>query len=133
MSNTFKRILAIICGLVILTGAAFLIGKAAGGGGAIEKTVQFSITVNASGDFDLVVDPTEATCNKGDVLTFNITNTPSGGYDAQIQYVISGLPDGSYSLSVNPVNAGQATVLTVNTSLLISNSTYTCSVVGVDI
>lgn len=129
-----KTIKALLLGalIIVLIGGAYVIGRGAGGGGNIEKTVAFSITVNPSGSYEIAINPVDAVITKGDPLTFTITNIPSGGFDAQIQYTVGGLPAGSYSLSVNPVNPGQATILTVDTTLLTSNSVYTCSITGVD-
>jgi len=130
MNRTLKTILIIVACLVVV-GAAYLIGRGALGGG-IEQTVSFSIEVNPSGSFSMAITPSVATVTKGDPLSFSLTNAPTGGFDAQIQYTVGGLPVGSFSFSVNPVNAGQATTLTVDTSRLTSNTAYSCTITGVD-
>jgi hypothetical protein len=130
MSDTLKKIIVGFAALFLIVGA-FLIGRG-GGGAGIEKSVPFSIQVNPSGSYEIAIAPADVTVTKGAPLTFAVTNVPSGGFDAQIQYTVGGLPPGSYSFSVNPVNAGQASVLTVNTTLLQSNTGYSCTLSAVD-
>jgi len=130
VTKTLKTIL-IICAVIVLVGAAYLIGRGASGGD-IQQSINFSISVKASGSFTLTINPADVSIVKGDPLSFAITNLPSGGFDAQIEYAVSGLPAGSYSFSVNPVNAGQVTTLTVDSTKLASNTTYVCSLIGVD-
>jgi len=130
VTKTLKTIL-IICAVIVLVGAAYLIGRGASGGD-IQQSINFSISVKASGSFTLTINPADVSIVKGDPLSFTITNLPSGGFDAQIEYAVSGLPAGSYSFSVNPVNAGQVTTLTVDSTKLASNTTYVCSLIGVD-
>lgn len=126
MNPTLKKVL-IGLAVIFVAAIAFLVGRGAGGG-AIEHSVQFSITVNVSGDFAIDITPKDVLCTKGETLTFNITATPSNGFDADIQLSVGGLPAGSYTLAREVLSPGQyGSVLTVNTALLESNSVYTCT------
>jgi hypothetical protein len=99
---------------------------------SVQHDYPLTITVLVSGDFACVLTPSEVTVHKGELATVEITNTVSGGFDAKIMYLVSGLPDGSYSFSVNPVDPGQATTLTIDSSLLASNTVYVCTLTAGD-
>jgi len=132
MSKTFKAIL-ISLAILICVGGAYIIGRGAGGGGNIERSVAFSITVNPSGSYDIAINPVDAVVTKGDPLTFTVTATPSGGFDANINLTVGGLPSGSYTLTKTTLSPGNwVTTLTVNTNLLTSNSVYCCNLTAVD-
>ena len=131
MSKNLKTIL-IIFTIVLLTGIGFLIGR--GQAGLPEKTVPFSITVNPSGNYTITIAPADQICTKGQVLTFAIVAVPSGGFDADVQLTVGGLPAGSFSFSRAVLTAGSYTsTLTVNTTTLDSNSVYSCNLTAKDI
>lgn len=130
--KTWLKATLIALAIVVLVGAGWLIGRGSGGG-AIEKSVQFSLTVNAAGDFEVTITPADQECTKGTVVTYDIAVVPSGGFDAPVHFTIAGLPDGSYSLANETVGPTTwTTMLTVNTALLQSNTTYSCSLTAVD-
>lgn len=138
-----KRIIGIILIGLFLVGVGFAIAKLVErAGGQIEKDVTFSVIVTAIGDYEIDMTPkntageAELTIPKGQSGTFTITLTPSGGYDAPIEMSVVGLPDGSYSFSVNPIPfnaAGMTTTLTINTATLETNRVYVCSLTARDI
>jgi hypothetical protein len=131
MSKTLKNIL-IVLSIVVLVGAGWLIGRG-GGGGGIEKSVPFTLTVNVAGDFEISITPADQSCTKGQSVSYAITAVPSGGFDAPIWLSITGLPDGSYVFTRNPVEPGAwTTTLTINSALLQSNTTYACNLTAVD-
>lgn len=128
--KTWLKTSLIALAIIALIGAGWLIGR---GGGGIEKSVSFSLTVNASGDFEVTITPADQTCTKGQTVTYDIAVVPSGGFDAPVNLTVSGLPAGSYTLTRNPVEMGAWTSqLTVNTTLLQSNSTYACNITAID-
>lgn len=139
MNQTLKTILAII-GIIALVVVGYVVGRGLlqDDYQGIVKELTFSVVVLVPGDFEIDMGPknefgeVEVAVKKGEPAVFTITNTVSGGFDVKIQYDISGLPDGSYSFSANPVNPGEATTLTVDTSLLTSNSAYVCSLTASD-
>lgn len=128
-SRTFLWILSVLA--VFLGG--FLLAKTIGVGGQIEKELTLTINVSAAGDFVIVATPDELNLKKGESGTITITNTVSGGFDARINYTLTGLPAGSFSFSVNPVNGGQSTILTINSANLASNTAYVCNLSANDI
>lgn len=131
MKNWLK-ISLIMLAAVVLIGGGWLIGRGSGGG-SIEHSVQFSLTVNAAGDFELAITPADQECVKGASVIYTITVTPTGGFDAPVHFTVGGLPDGSYTLANATVGpASWTTTLTVNSALLQTNSTYTCSLTAVD-
>jgi hypothetical protein len=127
-----KKLWVWILAAVLFVGLGFALARIIGKKPAIEHQYQFSIQVNAIGDFLCVLTPTALTLNKGDSGTITITTSASGGFDGQIYFKVSGLPDGSYSFSASPINPGQSTTLTINAALLITNSTYVCQLVAAD-
>lgn len=133
MSKTLKTIL-IILGAVVLLLAGYGIARLLQDTqpSSVQHDYPFAVTVLVSGDFECVLTPGELTLHKGEVGTIEITNTVSGGFDANIMYLVSGLPEGSYSFSVNPVAPGQATTLTIDTATLNSNSVYVCQLTAGD-
>jgi len=133
MSKTLKTIL-IVLAVVVLIGAGFGIARLLQDTqpSSVQHSYPLAITVLVSGDFACVLSPAELTLHKGEVGTVQITNTVSGGFDAKIMYVLAGLPEGSYSFSVNPADPGQATTLTINSALLQSNTAYVCSLTAGD-
>jgi hypothetical protein len=138
-----KKIIGIILIGLFLVGVGFAIAKIIGGvGGQIEKELTFSVIVTAIGDYTLAMTPVngvgepELTIPKGQTGTFTITLVPSGGFDADVQLTIAGLPDGSYSFAVNPIPfnaAGMTTTLTINSAPLESNRVYVCNLTASDI
>lgn len=127
MSKTLKIVLLSLL-IVGLVGFAYIAGRGSGGG-LIQRTVPFSITVNAAGAYEITITPADAVVTKGDPLVFTITAIPSGGFDAQIGLTISGLPATSFALGNATLAPGAWTTnLTVNTNLLNANSVYTCNV-----
>ena len=118
--------------VVLFIGAGFGLARIIGKKPAIEHQYQFSVEVKAIGDFLCVLSPTTLILNKGDSGTITITTSASGGFDGQIYFKVSGLPDGSYSFSASPINPGQSTVLTINSALLTTNMTYVCQLVAAD-
>jgi hypothetical protein len=130
--KTWLKATLIALAIVVLVGAGWLIGRG-GGGGGIEHSVPFSLTVTAAGDFAVTITPEDQECVKGAVVTYDIAVVPSGGFDAPVHFTIAGLPDGSYTLANDTVGpTAWTTTLTVNSALLQSNSTYTCSLTAVD-
>lgn len=128
MTNKWKSAFWVALVIILVLGT-FLIAKIFTGP-SIEHQYAFSIQVQVPGDFACVLSPNELILKKGEVGTITITNTASGGFDANIQFKISGLPDGSYSFSVNPVAVGQTTVLTIQSSLLASETGYACQLIA---
>lgn len=131
MTKTLKTIL-IALGVVVLLGIGYIIGQLPTVPSSVQHTYPLTINVTVAGDFVCVVTPDTLNLKKGEIKSIQITNTVSGGFDAKIMYVVSGLPAGSYSFSVNPVNPGQATTLTINSATLASNTVYVCSIVAGD-
>lgn len=132
MSKTLKTIL-IVLACVVFIGAAYLVGRGSSGGGSIEHTARFSLSVTAAGDFAIVVTPEDQTVVKGQTVTYDIAVTPSGGFDAPVNLTVAGLPDGSYSLGSTTLGPTVwTTTLTVNTAALNTNATYSCAVTAVD-
>jgi len=133
MSKTLKTIL-IVFGALALIAIGFGIAEMLQDTqpSSVQHSYPLTITVLVSGDFACVLSPAELTLHKGEIGTVQITNTVSGGFDAKIMYVLSGLLEGSYSFSVNPVDPGQATTLTINSALLQSNTAYACQLTAGD-
>lgn len=134
MSKTLKAILFILAVFVVV-GAAYLVGRGSGGG-AIEHTAQFSLTVNVSGDFGIVISPTDQECSRGDIVTYGIEIVPSGGFDAPVTLTIGGLPDGCWNLGSIILQPGAyTTTLTIDTghASIQSNTTYIGSISAHDI
>ncbi len=136
-----KKILGIILIGLLLVGVGFAVAKliGIGGIGQIEKSMTLTVIVTATGDYEIDISPKNAAGEaeliipKGGTGSFLITNVPSGGFDANISSTFTGLPEGSFSFSVNPVAAGQTTVLTIDATNLTSNSNYGCSLRATDI
>ena len=139
MNQTLKTILAII-GIIALVAVGYIVGRGLlqDDYQGIVKEMTFSVVVLVPGDFEIDMEPknefgeVEVAVTKGTPAVFTITNTTSGGFDVKIQYDIAGLPEGSYAFSVNPVNPGEATTLTVDTSFLTSNTAYVCTLTASD-
>lgn len=131
MSKTLK-VFFIILGITILIGAGFGLARWLAPKPAIEHQYQFSVQVNAIGDFLCVPTPTTLTLNKGDTGIITITTSASGGFDGQIYFAVSGLPAGSYSFSKSPVNPGETVTLSINSALLATNTGYACQLVAAD-
>lgn len=131
MSKTLKIILIVLAGLALI-GVGYGIAQLFQDD-SLERDVTFAVVVKIPGEFAIDMNPknaageSEVAVTKGMPAVFQITNTPSGGYDVKIEYTVAGLPEGSYSFSVNPVLPGQATTLTIQTSGLASNTVYVCS------
>ncbi|MBE3124475.1 MAG: hypothetical protein IMZ57_02320 [Acidobacteria bacterium] len=131
MSKTLKIILIVLAGLV-LVGVGYGVARLLQDNPQ-EQEVTFTVMVSAPGAFAIDMSPKnaagdpEVSVARGTPAVFQITNVPTGGYDAKIEYSIGGLPAGSYSFSVNPVTPGQATTLTIQTSALVSNTAYVCT------
>jgi hypothetical protein len=133
MSKTLKTIL-IVLAIAGLIGAGYGVARLLQDTqpSSVQHSYPLTITVLVSGDFECVLSPAVLTLHKGETATVQITNTVTGGFDAKIQYILAGLPEGSYSFSVNPVDPGQATTLTINGALLQSNATYACQLTAGD-
>lgn len=138
MKQTIKIVLAIL-GVLALIVVGFIIGRGLGQDDqGITKELSFTVVVMVPGDFEIDMEPKneygdiEVAVKKGEPAIFTITNTTSGGFDVKIEYVVGGLPEGSYSFSINPVNPDEATTLTVDTSFLMSNTAYVCSLTAYD-
>jgi hypothetical protein len=131
MSKTLKGVLVALA-ILFVAGIAFLVGRGQTGG-TITDTIQFSINVSPSGAFTLAVDPPEANIKKGDPLSFAITAIPTDGFDAGVGLTLAGLPEGSWMLGSDILTGpGYTTTLTVDTTKLVSNTGYSCSLTGVD-
>jgi hypothetical protein len=122
----------ILCA-VLLIGIGFGLARILKPSAGIEKDYAFTINVLVAGDFVCTLTPAELTLKKGETGTIQITNVVSGGFDAKIQYEAEGLPAGVVSFSVNPVNPGEATTMTINAAGLVSNTTYVCTLTAKDI
>lgn len=130
--KTWLKATLIALAVVVLIGAGWLIGRGSGGGD-LEHSVQFSLTVNAAGDFELAITPADQECIKGASVIYTITVTPTGGFDAPVNFTIAGLPDGSYTLANSTVGPTTwTTTLTIDSAMLQSNTTYSCSLTAVD-
>jgi len=127
-----KKIWVWLLCAVLLIGIGFGLARIIGKKPAIEHQYQFTVEVRAIGDFSCVLSPTTLTLNKGEVGTLTITTSASGGFDGQIYFKVSGLPDGSYSISASPINPGQSATLTINSALLVTNTGYVCQLVAAD-
>ncbi len=142
MSKTLKTILVTLA-VLALVGVGYLVGRALQStDDGREKTVTFSIIVNAPGDFTVTMGPTnaetgdvEVEVTKGQPAVFTITTGAVDGYDGLINLTAS-LPAGiEYALSadgVTPgtdidVTPGTTVTLTVQTAALASNAVYVCS------
>jgi hypothetical protein len=133
MSKTLKITLWSLLIVLLVGGTGYLVGRGSGGGGNIERIVPFSITVNPSGSYEIAITPVDAVVTKGDPLVFSITATMTGGFDASIGLTVGGLPAGSYTFGTTTLTPAQrTTTLTVNTTLLTSNSVYSCNLSAVD-
>ena len=122
----------ILCA-VLLVGLGFGLARILKPTAGIEKDYTFAINVLVAGDFVCTLTPAELTLKKGETGTIQITNVVSGGFDAKIQYECAGLPAGVVSFSVNPVNPGEPTTMTINTAALASNTTYVCTLTAKDV
>lgn len=111
MSKTWKTIL-IVAGAVAILGAGFVIGRQ-----AVTKTVNFTVSVTEPQDFSVVISPASLALNRGQVGTFNITTSASGGYEGDVDLTVVGLPAGTYSLSATRIAVGQSATLTINATL----------------
>jgi hypothetical protein len=127
-----KKLWVWILAAVLFVGLGFALARIIGGKPSIEHQYQFSVQVNAIGDFLCTVTPTVLTLNKGDSGMVTITTSASGGFDGQIYFKVAGLPDGSYSFSASPINPGQSVTLTINSAMLTTNTMYVCQLVAAD-
>ena len=98
----------------------------------IEKEYPLTITVLVAGDFEVTLAPNEVSLVKGQTGTVTVSNVVSGGFDVPIYYDLSGLPTGSYSFAKNPVSPNEATVLTIDSNFLTSNTVYACTFLATD-
>ena len=127
-----KKLWAWILAAVLFVGLGFALARIIGGKPSIEHQYQFTVTVNVTGDFAVILTPATLTLAKGETGTITLTNTVSGGFDALIVYEVSGLPAGSFTFSKNPVSPGESATLTINSALLASNTVYTCQFIAKD-
>jgi uncharacterized membrane protein len=90
-----------------------------GNSGSLTHTTTLPVTVNNSvGDFGGSITPTIQNIAQGSTTTYNITITPTGGFNGGVVLSVSGLPAGtSASFSQNPILGGSgSSVLTLTTS-----------------
>jgi len=127
---TTKQIISLVLVVILAAGVGFLASYIFSQTNQNEKLYNFSITVYPPGDFECVLTPTEVFAVKGELATITITNTVSGGFDCQIWYEVSGGTKDACTFSKNPVNPGETTVLTIDTSKLLSNTTYTGTIIA---
>lgn len=133
--KTWKiALFAALC--ILLVGAGILIGRGAQGQ-AEPQEVTFTLLIKAPGSFTLDMTPKntatgepEIDAVRGTNAIFTITSTAVDGYDAQIEYTVAGLPEGTYTFSQNPAPVGTPVTLTINTSSLASNTAYVCTLTG---
>jgi hypothetical protein len=128
-----KKLWIWILAAVLLVGLGAGLGRILKPSAGIEKDYTFTINVLVTGDFTCTLTPAELTLKKGETGTVQVTNVVSGGFDAKIQYEVTGLPTGAVSFSVNPVDPGQATTMTINTAALTSNTAYVCTLTARDL
>ena len=131
MSKTFKTILIVLVGL-ILVGVGFIVSGLLQDNGQ-EQDLTFSIIVSAPGSFTIDMNPKNAATGdievavvKGTPAVFTITTAAVGGYDGKIKFSVAGLVAGTYAFSANDVAPGATVTLTVQTSGLTSNTCYVC-------
>ena len=124
-----KKVWMAILGILLIISGGVLI-YVFSQSGAQEKYYNFSITVKPAGDFSCVLTPTDFVMVKGEKATITITNTVSGGFDCQIFYSVSGGTKDACTFSKNPVNPGESTILTIDSSKLQSNTTYTGTLIA---
>ncbi len=127
---TTKQIISLVLVVILAVGAGFLASYIFSQTGTQEHQYNFSVTVYPPGDFECVLTPIEVFMTKGEAATITITNTVSGGFDCQIWYEVSGGTKEACSFSKNPVNPGETTVLTIDSSKLLSNTTYTGTIIA---
>lgn len=90
-----------------------------GNSGSLTHTTTLPVTVNNSvGDFGGSITPTIQNIAQGSTATYNITITPTGGFNGGVVLSVSGLPAGTTaSFSQNPILGGSgSSVLTLTTS-----------------
>ena len=132
----------IIIGVLILGGlvGAYFIGKGAAPAPIVQE-LQFSILVEPAGNYTISMLPVnddgeaEISVKKNYSGSFTISNVATTDYTMNIQYDVFGLPEGSYSFSVNPVAPNQDTILTIDTSnaTIVGNTTYVCTLTATSI
>jgi hypothetical protein len=120
-----KIILFIALGLALLVGG-FLIAKALQDDYPVHQ-YNFGVKVVSIGDCSLVLSPDELKIPKGSPGTITITATGIAGFDGKIWLTAFGLPDGSWTFSVNPLPVGGSSVLTIDSSKLSTNMYYGCT------
>lgn len=131
MSKTLKTILIVFAALALI-GVGFIVARSAGGGGQAQKQVTFSVTVTQAADFGLSISPTTLTLTQGEVGYFTVTTSTVGGYAGDLRLALTGLPEGSYTFTVNPLAAGSETTLAVNTATL-EVQTYNCALTASEV
>jgi len=132
MSKTLKLVLIGLMALV-LAGSGNLQGQTQDDPQVQTRT--FTILVKAPGSFTVEMTPKNAETGdievevvKGTAVVFTITTAAVEGYDGKINFSADGLPEGTvYEFSANDVDPGTTVTLTIQTSGMMSNKAYVCS------
>ena len=134
MSKSLKTIL-IVLGIVALIGAGFGLARLLqDNGDPHEKDITFAILVAVAGDYTVDMSPKnpdtgepEVRVTRGAPAVFDIALAMVDGFDVPVDLEVTGLPDGSYSFSVNPIPVNGTSRLTIQTTALVSNTAYVCT------
>jgi hypothetical protein len=89
----------------------------------------FKLAGCGTADFGVAATPTSQTVSPGSPTTYNVTVTPSGGFNGAVSLSASGLPAGA-AASFSPNPATGSSTMTVTTSASTPVGTYPVSITG---
>ncbi len=96
------------------------------GGGSATSTASFTVTVP---DFSLAASPANQIVVRGASTSYAITVTPNGGFNGNVDLVISGTPAGA-TTSFAPSSTGSTSTLNIQTTNSTKTGSYTLTITG---
>lgn len=133
MSTTLKTIL-IVFAVLALIGGGYAVARLIQAQDTQTKEVSFTILVNTPGDFTIDMNPKnpdtgdiEVEVTKGQPAVFTIQVRALEGWDSPVRFTVTGLAEGTYAFSENPVPVDGFTTLTIQTGTMPSNSAVVCT------
>ncbi len=100
-----------------------------GTSGSLAKSTTISLTVNPQGNFTLSASPTSLTIQRGASGNSTITVTPQNGFNSNVSFSASGLPNG-VTASFNPSSTASTSKMTLTAGSTAATGTVTVTVTG---
>ncbi len=102
-----------------------------GTGGGVTRQASFTLTVSASPDFTLSVNPTSQSMLQGQTASYSVSVAALNGFNSQVSLSVSGLPSGANGVFSNPSGTPNfASTLTVTLPGDVPTGSYTLTVTG---